>query len=67
MHRDERKGAGRVDRDASRMFEPGTAAGAVEEARGAAAGEGGGHPGGKVDTADTVAPMILRCMGGHIE
>ena len=64
MHPDEREGAARVDRDASRVLEPGAAAGAVEEALGAAAGEGGGRPGGDVDTADAVVAMALRCIMG---
>ena len=58
-HRDEREGAGRVDVDAKREVELGAAAGAVEEASRAAAGEGGGRPGGDVDTADTVIDIIL--------
>ena len=67
-HRDEREGAARVDRDASRAVKPGAAAGAVEEATGAAAGERGGRPGGDVDTADPVVQLVLRCiMGGHAE
>ena len=67
-HRDEREGAARVDRDASRLIELGAAAGAVEEALGAAAGEGGGRPGGDVDTANTVVLTVLRCvMGQHTE
>merc|ERR1740124_1134942 len=55
---DERITAARVDRDASRVMEPGAAAGAVEEATGAAAGEGGGRPGGDFDTADPVAAIL---------
>ena len=67
-HRDEREAAARVDRDASRVIEPGAAAGAVEEASRAAAGERGGRPGGDIDTADPVVIMLLRCiMGGHAE
>eukprot|EP00964_Phaeocystis_antarctica_P159140 scaffold130073_cov44-Phaeocystis_antarctica.AAC.1 len=67
-HRDERITAARLDRDATRVVEPGAAAGAVEEALGAAAGERGGRPGGDVDTADTVVRLVLRCiMGGHAE
>ena len=58
-HRDERKAAARVDRDATRDIEPGAAAGAVEVATGAAAGERGGRPGGDVDTADSVV-FVLR-------
>ena len=66
-HADEREGAARVDRDASRLIELGAAAGAVEEASRAAAGEGGGRPGGDVDTADPVI-VALRCiMEGHAE
>ena len=59
MHRNERKGAARVDRDAVRGLELGAAAGAVEEAPDAAAGERGGRPGGDVDTADSVV-IVLR-------
>eukprot|EP00964_Phaeocystis_antarctica_P041120 scaffold23504_cov71-Phaeocystis_antarctica.AAC.5 len=67
-HDDEREGAARVDRDVDRVLELGDAAGAVEEARGAAAGERGGRPGGDVDTANTVVPILLRCiMEGHAE
>ena len=67
-HRDEREGAVRVDGDAPGVFELGAAAGAVEEATGAAAGEGGGRPGGNFDTADTVVLTVLRCiMGEHTE
>ena len=61
-HRDERKAAARVDRDATRDIEPGAAAGAVEEATDAAAGERGGRPGGDVDTANTVVIAVLRCI-----
>ena len=68
MHRDEREGAARVDRDATRVVEPGAAAVAVEEATRAAAGERGGRPGGDVDTANAVVMTVLRCiMGGHTE
>ena len=67
-HRDEREAASRVDRDATRAVEPGAAAGAVAEATRAAAGERGGRPSGDVDTADTVAGSVLRCiMGEHPE
>ena len=59
-HRDEREAAARVDGDATRAIELGAAAGAVEEATGAAAGERGGRPGGDVDTADTVVNSVLR-------
>merc|ERR1740124_1521664 len=58
MLRDEREGAARVDRDASRLIELGAAAGAVEEAIRAAAGERGGRPGGDVDTADAVVITV---------
>ena len=61
MHRNERKGAARVDRDAVRGLELGAAAGAVEEATRAAAGERGGLPGGDVDTANAVVATVLRC------
>ena len=64
-HPDERITAARVDGDADRVLEPGAAAGAVEEASRAAAGERGGRPGGDVDTADPVADIVLRCMGEH--
>ena len=67
-HRDERKAAARVDRDATRVLEPGAAAGAVEEASRAAAGERGGRPGGDIDTADAVVVTVLRCiMKEHTE
>ena len=67
-HPDEREGAARVDRDATRVVELGASAGAVEEATRAAAGERGGRPGGDVDTADPVVDMVLRCiMGKHTE
>ena len=65
-HRDEREGAARVDRDASRLIELGAAAGAVEEAIRAAAGERGGRPGGDVDTADAVVMTVLQCIIGTI-
>ena len=69
MHRDEREGAARVDRDASRVTELGAAAVAFEEAiKAAAAGECGGRPGGDVDTADSVVISVLRCIiGQHTE
>ena len=68
MHRDKREGAAWVDRDAARVIELGAAAGAVEEATRAAAGERGGRPGGDVDTADPVVFIVLRCiMGQHTE
>ena len=59
MHRNEREGAARVDRDATRAVELGAAAVAFEEASRAAAGERGGRPGGDVDTADSVV-FVLR-------
>ena len=59
-HRDEREGAGRVDVDAKREVELGAAAGAVEEASRAAAGERGGRPGGDLDTANVVVIRVLR-------
>eukprot|EP00964_Phaeocystis_antarctica_P147105 scaffold113610_cov88-Phaeocystis_antarctica.AAC.1 len=61
-HRDERITAARLDRDATRGMEPGTAAGAVEVAKGAAAGERGGRPTGDFDTADTLVVTVLRCI-----
>ena len=65
-HPDERITAARVDGDADRVLELGDAAGTVEEATGAAAGERGGRPGGDVDTADAVVMLVLRCiMKGH--
>ena len=65
-HPDEREGAARVDRDATRVIELGAAAGAVAEATRAAAGERGGRPGGDFDTADPVGITVLRCiMGRH--
>ena len=67
-HRDEREGAARVDRDATRVVELGAAAGAVEEATRAAAGERGGRPGGDVDTANAMIVTVLRCiMEEHTE
>eukprot|EP00964_Phaeocystis_antarctica_P091842 scaffold58955_cov71-Phaeocystis_antarctica.AAC.2 len=67
-HRDEREAARRVDRDATRAVELGTAAGAVAEVSRAAAGERGGRPGSDVDTADPVVVTVLRCiMEGHAE
>ena len=67
-HRDEREAAAWVDRDAGRVMEPGAAAGAVEVATVAAAGERSGRPGGDIDTADAVAVIALRCIiGGHAE
>ena len=67
-HPDERITAGRVDRDAPGEMEQGAVAGAVEEVTGAAAGEGGGLPGGDIDTADAVAARLLRyIMGAHAE
>ena len=67
-HPDEREGAARVDGDAPGVIELGASAGAVEEAKGAAAGERGGRPGGDVDTADPVVATVLRCiMEGHTE
>ena len=62
-HRDERKSAARVDRNATRPIELGAAAGAVEEASSAAAGERGGRPCGDVDTADSASgEIVLRCI-----
>ena len=67
-HPDERITAGRVDRDAPGEMEQGAVAGAVEEVTGAAAGEGGGLPGGDIDTADAVVETVLQCMmGDHTE
>ena len=67
-HPDERITAARLDRDATRVIEPGAAAGAVEVATRAAAGERGGRPGGDFDTADPVVGSVLRCiMKGHAE
>lgn len=64
-HRDEREGAGRVDRDTPGVAEPGSGAGALAEASRAAAGEGGGRPVGEVDALDPVAAILLRCIRGH--
>ena len=64
-HRDEREGAARVDGDAPRVIELGAGAGAVEGASRAAAGERGGRPGGNIDTADAVVPLVLRCIMGE--
>ena len=67
-HRDERKSAARVDRDATRVIKLGAAAVAVAEAVSAAAGEGGGRPGGDVDTANAMIVTVLRCiMEEHTE
>ena len=68
-HRDEREAATRVDRDATRVIEPGAAAVAVAEASRAAAGERGGRrPGGDFDTANAMIMTVLRCiMEGHTE
>ena len=66
-HADEREGAARVDRDATRVMELGAVAGAVEEARGAAAGKDGGRPGGNIDMANAVAKFLRCIMGEHTE
>ena len=73
-HRDEREGAAWVDRDAGRVIEPGDVVRAVQEAgetttwRIFVAGERGGLPGCDFDTADSLVPLILRCiMGQHTE
>ena len=67
-HGDEREDPARVDCDVYRARELGAATVAVEEAKGAGAGERGGVPGGDVDAADAVVPFVLRCtMGGHAE
>ena len=67
LHRDERITAARIDRQFNRVRELGADAGAVEEALGAAAGEGGGPSGGDLDTANAVVILVLRCiMGDHI-
>ena len=59
-HGDERKGAARVDCDASGAVELCVGADVgVLEAPYAAAGEGGGRPGGDVDTADPVVAKVL--------
>ena len=62
-HDNERKGAAWVDCDASGAVE--LCVGAVVvvlDALCAAAGEGGGRPGGDVDTADPVVAIVLRCI-----
>ena len=61
-HHDEREGAARVDRNATRVPELGADADVVEEAKGAGAGERGGCPGGDVDTANEMIVIILRCI-----
>ena len=59
-HANERKGAARVDCDASGAVELCVGADVgVLEAPYAAAGEGGGRPGGDVDTAD---PLVLNVL-----
>ena len=64
-HANERKGAARVDCDTAWAVElcVGTG-GVVVEATYAAAGEGGGRPGGDVDTADPVVVIVLWCITG---
>ena len=62
-HSNERKGAARVDCDTSWAVELCVGAdGVVVEPINAAAGEGGGRPGGDVDTADPVVAIVLRCI-----
>ena len=62
-HSNERKGAARGDCDTFGVFELCVGANVgVFEARYAGAGEGGGRPGGDVDTADPVVAMVLRCI-----
>ena len=59
-HANERKGAARVDCDTAWAVELCFGAdGVVVEALYAAAGEGGGRPGGDVDTADPVVVKVL--------
>ena len=62
-HRDERKRAVRVDRDAMSVLpELGAGAVAVEEASSATAGERGDVLGGEVDMADAEVVGVLRCI-----
>ena len=62
-HSNERKGAARVDRDASRMVELRAVARAVAEASGAAT-ERSGRPGGDVDAPNAVVVGVLQCIRG---
>ena len=64
-HPDERITAARVDRDATRVLEPGDSARAVEEASRAGAGERGGRPVGDFDTADSVVAIALQYIMGE--
>ena len=59
VHRNEREGAARVDRDAMRVVEPGAGAGAIGGAGTPGAGERGGRPGGDVDAANALVVIIL--------
>ena len=60
-HGYERVRAARGDRDSSRTVEPGVGADVVDVAS-SAAGERGGCPVGKLDTADAVIASVLRCI-----
>ena len=63
-HSNERKGAARGDFDVSGAVELCLGADVVVlEASNAATSEGGGRPGGDVDTADAVVSKVLRCIG----
>ena len=65
-HSNERKGAAGVDCDAPGIGELCVGADVVVvEPINAAAGEGGGCPGGDVDTADPVVAIVLRCSIRH--
>ena len=61
-HRDHGERAARVDRHAVRRGELGVRSDAVAVAS-CAARERVGPPRGKVDMADAVVAMLLRCMG----
>ena len=63
-HSNERKGAARVDCDATGLIKLCVGADVVVlEALHAAAGDGGGRSGADVDTADAVISLVLRCIG----
>ena len=64
-HSNESKRAARVDFDVHGLSELCVGAdGVVLETPYAAAGEGGGRPGGDVDTADAVVATVLRYISG---
>ena len=63
-HSNERKGAARGDCDVHGVVELCVGADVVVfEANIAVASEGGGRPGGDVDTANAVVAIVLRCIG----